>query len=596
MIVKHYLELLRYYRRLVALIIGGVTSATLALCLLFTFVSPIYVGEAKIMLLPTESELAFTRGWLGSGTFDPASIMVQTHEQYLFSRTVAERTLDDLLATSSRAPEPTGWEAELRTAFKAVKGFIWRTYATLNYGTFVPVSERQQLLNDLQDAIDFEWIEGSFIALLSASYSDPKGAAQIANAVAKAYVEIKQDTITRVAGEILAELGQRQEAKVLQLQALGEQEALLNEKLGVQDRGAARANLLNAIDTTEESIRTDEVELARLIARHEQVVENEQRLRTLGLAGSIEQDIALAAADRIALETALATRRQSAAQLQQRLAELTTLDEKLIGIEDQKRGIEAALLDLSTRRANLEMVQNSAVEQVRIIDPAVPPVYPYFPKILLFTVAAFVGSILLAAFVLVALDTFSDTVKTSADLRRLFGERGLERLPAKMCRRLTTARLTGLGNTRLGHDAVVDELATRLRLLGAVFPLSFLVVGLRSSRAAACATKAVAAACSAGGMDVHSEGEAAREGQTMLAERDRPSSVVQAGYESGKEIAVRDLGLVGRNLDWFQIAQDLNVLVCAVVPGEATETLLTKLDAEAQARRVPLVLFIICDV
>jgi hypothetical protein len=82
----------------------------------------------------------------------------------------------------------------------------------------------------------------------------------------------------------------------------------------------------------------------------------------------------------------------------------------------------------------------------------------------------------------------------------------------------------------------------------------------------------------------------------MLADRDRPSSVVQAGYESGKEITVRDLGLVGRNLDWFQVAQDLNVLVCAVAPGEATETLLTKLDAEAQARRVPLVLFIICDV
>jgi S-adenosylhomocysteine hydrolase len=74
-----------------------------------------------------------------------------------------------------------------------------------------------------------------------------------------------------------------------------------------------------------------------------------------------------------------------------------------------------------------------------------------------------------------------------------------------------------------------------------------------------------------------------------------PPSVMDAGYDGGRDIVVRDLGLVGRGLDWFQVTQALNVLVCAVVPGEATEGLLAKFDSEAEARGVPLVLFIICD-
>jgi succinoglycan biosynthesis transport protein ExoP len=596
-IVRHYLELLRYYRRLVILIVSGVTSATLAVCLLFMYVSPIYVAETKIVILPTEPELAFTRTWLGSGTFDPASIMVQTHEQYLLSRTVAERALDNLLADFQQGPPPTGLKAELQQAFKEAKGLLWRIYATLNYGSFVPVGERQELLNDLQDALDFEWVEGSFVMLLSAYYSDPVGAAKIANAVAQAYVEIKQDAILRVADDILGELRLRQEEKVLELQALTQQETALNESLGVQDRGAARSSLLDAIATAEESIRADELALAKLIGRRSKLLEDERRLRSLGLAGSIEQEIALADTERVSLETALQTRRQSAVELKQRLTALTALDEKLIGIEDQKKGAEAALQDLNERQTNLELVQNTAVDQVRIIDPAVAPIYPYFPKTLIFTVAAVIGSALLAAFAIVALDTFSDTVKTTADLRRLFGERSLDRLPASLCRRLAAASGLRVAGLRVRQSAVIDDLATRLRLLGAVFPPSILVVGLHSDRAAASATRAIAVACAAGGMDARSERDDGPEPRTCASEPERsmPPRVMDAGYGGGRDILVRDLGLVGRGLDWFQVTQELNVLVCAVVPGEATESLLARFDSEAEARGVPLVLFIICD-
>jgi hypothetical protein len=100
-------------------------------------------------------------------------------------------------------------------------------------------------------------------------------------------------------------------------------------------------------------------------------------------------------------------------------------------------------------------------------------------------------------------------------------------------------------------------------------------------------------ACAASGMNVRlpAADATARHGASEVPS---PPTVVEAGYDGG-EIAVHRVGLVGRNLDWFQVTQDLNVLVCAITPGEASEPLLTTFDAEASARGVPLVLFILCD-
>jgi uncharacterized protein involved in exopolysaccharide biosynthesis len=428
--------------------------------------------------------------------------------------------------------------------------------------------------------------------LLSVDYTMPAGAAMIANAVAEAYVEIKQEAITRVAGDILAELEREEQDRALQLQALRAREVAIDESLGVQDRAATRQSVLEAISAQEAENRTDELQLASLTSRVARLVEDQRRLRSLGLAGSLEQEIALAEAEQAALKTALETRRQTTQQLERRLTSLTSVDQEIMAIDDQIGTVQAALDDINQRQRTVELAASTAIDQVRIIDPARAPIYPFFPKTLVMTLASLFGSTLLALFVIVALDTFSNTVKTSSDLRRLFGERGLDRLPRAFCRRLPTMSRAAVSSPLQGN-LVVGEIATRLRLLGAVFPSSILVVGLHSDQAVGSAANALAMACAASGMNVRlpAADATARHG---ASERPSPPTVVEAGYDGG-EIAVRRVGLVGRNLDWFQVTQDLNVLVCAITPGEASEPLLTTFDAEASARGVPLVLFILCD-
>ena len=60
MIVTHYLELLRYYRWLVTILIMSTTLTACGLSLLVLFVAPSYTASTSVTMLPTRSELAFT--------------------------------------------------------------------------------------------------------------------------------------------------------------------------------------------------------------------------------------------------------------------------------------------------------------------------------------------------------------------------------------------------------------------------------------------------------------------------------------------------------------------------------------------------------
>lgn len=97
--------------------------------------------------------------------------------------------------------------------------------------------------------------------------------------------------------------------------------------------------------------------------------------------------------------------------------------------------------DLTEQINALRLARANSFAALRVIDPAVEPLYPSFPKVVVYTVFAVAGWIMLSAFAVICADTFSSTVKTGSDLQRLFGPRALGRLPLKRPRR---ARLTEL--------------------------------------------------------------------------------------------------------------------------------------------------------
>ena len=90
----HYWQLLLRHRRLLAAIV--VSSATLAavLALVALFTKPVYKSSARVIMLPSEAELAFSRGRIS--TDRSAQLLTETRIEYLMSRGVAKAVLAEI--------------------------------------------------------------------------------------------------------------------------------------------------------------------------------------------------------------------------------------------------------------------------------------------------------------------------------------------------------------------------------------------------------------------------------------------------------------------------------------------------------------------
>jgi capsular polysaccharide biosynthesis protein len=305
-LISHYLELARYYKWVLAVIAGGITILVALFSVFLLFATPLYTGTATVTMLSTDAELAYTKAWSGPGQFDPATIMTASQTEYLLSRPVVQRTVDHLIQQfgSTEQAAPTGLKRQLRVAFTAFKSALRRTYNYLNSGRNVPIDAYDDAVLTMQDNIEVEAIEGSFMMQISVSWDNPKVAAAAANYLAQAYVDEVQEEINKAADTLSAKL-----------------------------RGQINAG-----------------------------------------QGDLSQ---------------------------------------------------TAIADLNNRIATVELSRSSGLANMRVVDPAVPPNYPSFPLVVIYTLIGMAASVVLACFALVVLDTFSDTVKTRVDLERVMGERNL---------------------------------------------------------------------------------------------------------------------------------------------------------------------------
>ncbi|WP_192361874.1 hypothetical protein [Mesorhizobium mediterraneum] len=303
---SHYIELARYYKWLLIAIAGGITGVVALTSVFLLFATPLYTGTTTVTMLPTDAELAYTKSWLGPGQFDPASIMTATHTEYLLSRPVVQRTVDRLMKEYgvNESASPAGFKRQLHAVFAAFKSGLRRTYNYLNSGTNVPIDAYEDAILTMQDNIEVEAIEGSFMLQISVTWDNPKIASAAANYLAQAYLDEVQEQINLAADVLIAKL--RSEVSASQ--------------------------------------------------------------------GNLSQ---------------------------------------------------AALTNLNDRVATIELSRSSGLANLRVIDSALPPNYPSFPLVVVNTLVGLAAGIVLAWFALVVLDTFSETIKTSADLERVIGERNL---------------------------------------------------------------------------------------------------------------------------------------------------------------------------
>ncbi len=135
-------------------------------------------------------------------------------------------------------------------------------------------------------------------------------------------------------------------------------------------------------------------------------------------AALIANSIAQAYVERsrlVATEAAAAVRRYLEQEIAQRQ---TRLDPE--GISDLRR-----------RLVDIELSRSAGLGQVRIIDPAVQPLRPSV-KVVPMSVGGGAVGVLTAFLVVIAIDLFSGTARTSADMTRIVGHRFLGRVPPRL--------------------------------------------------------------------------------------------------------------------------------------------------------------------
>jgi len=429
-LLRHYLELLLHYRRPVIIAVASTTAAACVLSLLLLFTAPLYTATASVVMLPTDAELTFTRGWLGFSQYNPANVLSQTQMEYLLSRPVAERTLEKIAKKMSKGPKPTGFKAWVRKAISKGRSFAIRTYLLLNYGKFVPMDPYEEALQQLMEGIEIEMIEGSYVLQIKVTLFDPEIAAAAANALAEAYDEMIAEQSLEAANK-LSEFFDREIAeRQAELDSLAVREYELRKELDVLSLEDQKEYLLSALESERQALAQAQVELAELDARMTALREQEgvQQRRVLA---KVDEEMTMEGVTRTELEQRIALRKRNIAALRKEQEALAEKEKPLTEIADKRASVEADLASLRERRLNVSLSTSSELAQVRVINPARVPAYPSFPKVLINTAVGFAAGLLFAFFGLVLVDTTTGTVKTFADLRRLVGPRAVTRLSRK---------------------------------------------------------------------------------------------------------------------------------------------------------------------
>lgn len=468
MILSHYLQIVWHYRKISAILFFSVTLGVASLGTVLLYATPIYTGIAKVSLLPTESELAFTRTFVQSSQFSPANMISQTHIENLISRPVAEGAIKRLLDTFG-APETSdvgGLVDRVRRGLQGAKRAIRRVYNILNSGRHVPLDPYTDAILTLQDSVEVEMVEGTYILEISVSWDDPRIAAAAANILAEAYVDRVREQTVAASDALEAWLEDEVDTNTRRLAGLQRAEAELKRELGIVDVAQERQSLLVSRETERSRLTDSETELRAYDERMRTMAEGRETLRLAGRESVLTDSLALYDATRADLLTRIAARSDKIEAIDKALEGLNEDESKLDGLRIQRQAVADEVAKLKDRGFALRLARTDGLSNLRMIEPATPPFYPSFPKVVLYTILATVGALALVAFVVVALDTLTDSVKTTADLQRLFGERALGVVSV------------GRASRRGLPAAVAKEIARRLRLRSVADPAVGAVVAL----------------------------------------------------------------------------------------------------------------------
>jgi len=407
---RHYLDLvyMRRFTLLMSAVIAGILAWSLSQFLLRE--APTFRSTVSITMQPSDEELSFNRAFMGVSQFNPPTIIAQSHVERLLSVPVKERAIALVLEAQGgvlSASEPSSFD-KLKTAF-------WQKWNTLNYGYFTPLTPQQDLLNQMTQAIKLEIVEGSYIIQIEVSYPYPDLAAEIANAYAQAYIEVAREEFGLEAGKIRTVVDGLVENRRAELEALNQRRSDLQRELGVGDLTVQWGLLLNAQQTALEAVQTARVDLEIAQQRLAQLRTSTKSAATTELVQRLQQELTLSTIDLAGLEQRLPLLEASARSASADVSNFVVKQQRVGEIDAEIDAVSISLAELQSTRMAIDLSNEAQLSQVRVVNPAIVPLYPASPKVLINTVIAVIVGGLLALFPVIISDALGNRINTQFD-------------------------------------------------------------------------------------------------------------------------------------------------------------------------------------
>lgn len=424
-VLTHYLELAVHFRRFIAMmtLAAAVVATVLAVFQLTT--NPLYRASAKVTIQPTDAELRFTQVYVRSSTYDSANVVTQSHMEYLRSREIAQRAFDTLNAQAGGAPQPPepGFVERVASGLKlAVRSTIRR----LNSGTFIPVTGEEAIIGAIQESIEINIIESSFIMEIAVYWDDPEIAAQIANVLASVYQDRTMEQSAAATAELVSFLeGERKGAEKM-IYDLKAQRDELRGQWGVVDYDVERSDLITRAAEERANLASDKAQLRRTEAKIDAFAPLETGDRRTGLDDITEEELSLARLDAVSQRQGVAEREAILANINRQLRRYVSYEEPLTEIDDAISREDTRLADIEERLLTTRMGQTESIERLRVIDQATPPLYPDSPKVLKQLALGAAAGLVLAIMAILARDLLVQRLVTRADVAEATGLKVLQ--------------------------------------------------------------------------------------------------------------------------------------------------------------------------
>lgn len=379
-------------------IIGLASLLTLLAVLVVFSMTPIYRASATLLIEAEQAQIVSSIEevyGLSSGKTE----YYQTQYEIIKSRRIAERVIDKLQLAA--APEFMPQEPSLFS----IKSLMVSLMLVEDLPP-TPEQEREQLVAQFMEQMMIELVKGTQLARISFESESPLLAADVANAIAAAYIDDQMESrldMTRQAttwlGERIEVLKANVDASERTLQAFMEKENLVD----VGGVGTLTAQELDELTTQVVRFRSRISELSRRYGpKHPKMIAARSELN--------------------ATEQALERSKQK----------IQGIGKKEVMLRELKReaAINRQLYDAFLNRikeTNEAMELKSA--NARVVDPAIAPIKPVKPKKVLIVVLVFVGALFLGMMLAFLREALDKTFKGAADVEEKLGLPMLGMLP-----------------------------------------------------------------------------------------------------------------------------------------------------------------------